>query len=128
MMLWQELDLLQNFNIEEPEEVATLAEMLEWERVFDFLASLRPEFHEGEGEKLENLPYLSKTKPVATILLGLLEFIQVEHDIRGQLENENQGRMLDNQSGGESVHEQQFATTLDFEEGNKEMEKTPLVL
>ena len=59
VMLWQELDLLQHFNVEEPEDIATLVEMLERERVFDFLASLRPEFHEVRGRVLgkEPIPY-----------------------------------------------------------------------
>ena len=46
MMLQQELDLLQHFEMVAAKDAATIAKMLEWDQVFDFLAGLRPEFDE----------------------------------------------------------------------------------
>ena len=40
MVLWQELDLLQHFEMVALEDAATMAEMLEPDQVFGFLAGL----------------------------------------------------------------------------------------
>ena len=46
MMVWQELDLLQHFEMVAHEDAATIAEVLERDQAFDFLAGLRPELDE----------------------------------------------------------------------------------
>ncbi|KAL6344588.1 hypothetical protein AAG906_002493 [Vitis piasezkii] len=42
-------------------DAATIAKMLEWDQVFDFLAGLRPEFDEGETHKEDMLEIERKT-------------------------------------------------------------------
>ena len=56
MVLWQKLDLLQRVVMVAPEDAATTAEIQERDRVFDFLAGLRPEFGEVRGRVLGKEP------------------------------------------------------------------------
>ena len=56
MMLQQELDLLQHFEMVAAKDAATIAKTLEWDQVFDFLAGLRPEFDEVQGRILGKEP------------------------------------------------------------------------
>ncbi|RVW78436.1 hypothetical protein CK203_051437 [Vitis vinifera] len=85
MMVWQELDLLQHFEMVAHEDAATIAEVLERDQAFDFLAGLRPELDEdltmgkridsAEEDGLHNLD--SKTKENA---LGYVSKVSKEYE------------------------------------------------
>ncbi|PON68696.1 hypothetical protein PanWU01x14_093030 [Parasponia andersonii] len=59
MVLWEELDLHQNFEIGDPEIASKLAEILERDRVFEFLAGLNAEFDGVSGRILGKEPLCS---------------------------------------------------------------------
>ena len=46
-ILWKELDVHQHWEIESQSNATKLAEILERERIFEFLAGLRPEYDEA---------------------------------------------------------------------------------
>nr|CAN67619.1 hypothetical protein VITISV_004592 [Vitis vinifera] len=117
-VLWHEVDIYQHIEMESPKDVAKLADLLERQRIFEFLASLNPELDQVLWHKVDIYQHIEMESPKDVAKLAdLLERQRIFEFLAGL--NPELDQDLSSRKMIVSAKERNGLYYLDTEEGGK---------